>query len=78
MWKLTWDIFAAAIGIFLAYKVFLFSGKSIPGFGYFPLGIIFGLIALGIGALLGHGAELAVSWILFKLLKIRTQADLPF
>lgn len=77
-WKLFWDISAAIVGLYFGYKIFIYSGEYIPAFGYFPIGLMLGLLVLAIGAYATHGLELLVSWILYKLFKIRTQDDLPF
>ncbi len=77
-WKLFWDISAVIVGLYFGYKVFIFSGEHVPAFGYFPIGLIAGLIMLILGAYAIHGVELLISWILFRLFKARTQDDLPF
>ncbi len=77
-WKLFWDISAVIISLYFGYKVFIYSGEHISSFGYFPIGLMLGLLALGVGAFLIHGLELFFSWILFKIFKIRIQDDLPF
>ena len=77
-WKLFWDIVSVVFGLVCGYKIFIFTGNTIPGFGFFPLGIIFGLIAFKISAVFVHLFELCVSWLFYKLLKLRVSSDLPF
>lgn len=78
VWKLLWDISATIVGLYFGYKIFIFSGEHIPAFGYFPIGLILGLLVLGIGAYAVHGLELLFSWFFYKLFKIRAEDDLPF
>lgn len=78
VWKLFWDISAVVLGLYFGYKVFIYSGEHIPAFGYFPIGLIIGVFVLGIVAYAVHGLELFISWILFKLLRVRTEDDSPF
>ncbi len=77
-WKLFWDILVVVIGLFFGFKVFLFCGEKIHGFGYFPIGILCGLVVFKISSMFGHVLELIVSWIIFKLCKIKMSKDLPF
>jgi hypothetical protein len=77
-WKLFWDFGAVIVGLFFFWQVFTFSGRTIPAFGYFPIGIVLGIMALGIGALLTHGIEGILGAILFKALGIRTDKKLLF
>ena len=78
LWKSFWDILAVVFGLFIGYKLLIYSGQHIPIFGYFPIGVIVGLSALKYGAFLIHGVEIFISWIIFKFFKIRTLEDLPF
>lgn len=67
MWKLTWDIIATLAGLYTGYQVFLWSGSHIPAFGYFPIGIVAGLITLWFTAYLVHGVELVILWLEWKI-----------
>jgi len=77
-WKLFWDVGAVIVGLFFFWQVFTFSGRTFPSFGYFPIGLILGVIALGIGALLTHVIEGVFGSILYKVLGIRTDKKLLF
>ncbi|OHB14748.1 MAG: hypothetical protein A2431_00220 [Candidatus Zambryskibacteria bacterium RIFOXYC1_FULL_39_10] len=78
MWKLFWNILAVVVGLYTGYRIFIWCGEHIPAFGYFPLGVIGGLAALGFGIYLIHGVELLISWIIGRLFKIQKEEDLPF
>lgn len=78
VWKLFWDIFAVVVGAYLGYKTFLFSGERIETFGYFPIGVMLGLVVLGIGAMVTHLLEGLLASLLFKIFKIRMEEKLPF
>lgn len=77
-WKLFWDLCATALGLYMGYRVFLFTGNKVPVLGYFPLGLMFGLIILWMTAYVVHAVELLLSYLLWKFLGVRTQDDLPF
>lgn len=78
LWKLFWDVLSVVIGLFLGYKVFLFCGERISSFGYFPIGVLCGLVVFKISSTFGHILELIVSLLIFKLCKIKMSKDLPF
>lgn len=76
VWKLFWDIGAVAVGIYCFWQVFTYFGRTIPGFGYFPIGVVAGVVALGIGAVITHGIEGILGTLLHKFLGIRTDERL--
>jgi len=76
-WKLSWDIVAVIAGVILGLKVFLFSGSNIPTFGYFPIGIILGLLTLWIGAVVMHLIEGFLATIIYKIFGLRLENKLP-
>lgn len=78
MWKLFWDIAAVIVGLYAGYKTFLFSGGHISAFGYFPIGILLGLLVFGVAVLLTHFLELAICWLVWKLFKVKIEKNLPF
>ena len=78
VWKLIWDITAVVVGAYAAWKVFLYFGELVPGFGYFPIGALVGLLTLGVVAWVVHAFELPIDWIIWKTLKIRMAKNLPF
>lgn len=41
------DIVGVVVGLYTGFKVFLFLGERIPGFGYFPIGLVAGLAVAG-------------------------------
>lgn len=77
-WKLFWDILSIIIGLFLGFKTFLFCGEKISMFGYFPIGILCGLIVFKLSSTLTYVIELTISWLIFKLCKVKISKDLPF
>lgn len=77
VWKIIFDVIIAIFAIYFGYRVFIYCGQKIPGFGYFPIGLIAGVttgIAIGY---LGHGIELFVAWILHKF-NIEVLEDAPW
>lgn len=82
VWKLFWDITAVVVGLYFGYKTFLYVGERIPAFGYFPIGIIAGLLVLGIGAIIIHGIEVIIEaiivWISCKLFGLKFENVWPF
>ena len=78
VWKLFWDVAAVATGGYMGWKVFLHLGGLIPGFGYFPIGILASLLTLGVVAWAVHFIELPFDWIIWKALKVRMAENLPF
>lgn len=78
VWKLFWDILSLLIGLFFGYKVFLFSGTHIPGFGYFPVGLILSLLTLGVVIKLVYFLDLFACWIIWKATGLEMEDGLPF
>ncbi len=78
IWILFWDITSVFIGLICGYKTFIFSGNLIPSFGYFPVGIVLGLITFKLSSAIAHLLELFISWIVYKLFKTRVSNNLPF
>lgn len=76
-WKLSWDIAAVIVGAILGWKVFLFSGSNISTFGYFPIGVILGLLTLWIGAVAMHLIEGLLATIIYKIFGLRLENKLP-
>ena len=77
-WKLFWDVGAVIVGLFFFWQVFTFSGRTFSAFGYFPIGVILGVMALGIGAPITHGIEGVLGGILYKFFGVRTDKKLLF
>lgn len=73
-----WDIGAIVVGLFVFWQIFTYSGRTIPAFGYFPIGIILGVIGLGLGVVLTHVIEGVLGAILYKIFGIRTDKKLLF
>lgn len=77
-WKLFWDVGAVVVGLLCFWQVFTYFGRTIPGFGYFPLGVIFGVLGLGIGAVVTHLLEGLLGAILYKVFRVRVHKRLMF
>lgn len=73
LWKLIWDILAVVGGIYLGYRVFVFSGEHIPMFGYIPIGIMLGLAGIGIGVLAVHAFEGLLTLVVYKITKYKLE-----
>lgn len=78
IWKLFWDLTSVIIGLYLGYKTFLLSGSNIPMFGYFPIGVILGLLVLGVCVPLIHLVEGIIATIVYKITGVRLEEKLPF
>lgn len=78
IWKFFWDIVAVVVGGYAGWRVFLYLGELIPGFGYFPVGLLAGLLVLGVVVWIVHAIELPFDWIIWKTLKVRMAENLPF
>lgn len=74
-WHFFWDITAVVFGLFIFWKIFNLSGKSIPGFGFFPIGVILGIFGLGIGAFFIHGIEILIEAIFGKIFNINFERE---
>ncbi|MEI7513186.1 MAG: hypothetical protein WCJ74_01015 [bacterium] len=62
-----WNILAVALGIFWGYKVLILSGENIPMFGYVPIGVILGILALYITVYIVHFIELFFYYVIFNV-----------
>lgn len=73
LWKLSWDVLAVIGGLYLGYRVFLFSGDHIPVLGYFPIGVMLGLGGIGIGVLAIHAFEGLLTLVVYKITKYKLE-----